>query len=41
MSVFETHATNLMFVNVKKYILGLFFRFYKALDACKCLLSNS
>lgn len=40
MSVFETHATNLMFVNVK-YILGLFFRFYKALDACKCLLSNS
>lgn len=40
MSVFETHATNLMFVNVK-CILGLFFRFYKALDACKCLLSNS
>jgi len=41
MSVFETHATNLMFVNVKKYILGLFYRFCKTLDAYECLPTNS
>lgn len=41
MSAFETHATNLMLVDVKKYIFGLFFRFCKTLHAFKCLSTDS
>lgn len=41
MSASETHATNLMLVDVKKYIFGLFFRFCKTLHAFKCLSTDS